>query len=67
MGAPKRIMIRHYEYRKSRIFFKSVTDPKIYEPVSKRRRMKIWDENKKKSFAKNLSLTDMSFGVTFIQ
>ena len=48
MGAPKRIMIRHYEYRKSRIFFKSVTDPKIYEPVSKRRRMKIWDENKKK-------------------
>ena len=48
MGAPKRIMIRHYEYRKSRIFFKSVTDPKIYEPVSKRRRMKIWDEDKKK-------------------
>ena len=52
MGAPKRIMIRHYEYRKSRIFFKSVTDPKIYEPVSKRRRMKIWDENKKKKFCK---------------
>ena len=44
-----------------------MTDPKIYESVSKRRRMKIWDEKKKKSFAKNLSLTDMSFGVTFIQ
>ena len=66
MGAPKRIKIRHYEYWKSGTFFKSVTDPKIYEPVSKRRQMKIWDENKK-SFAKNLSLTDMSFGVTFIQ
>ena len=48
MGAPKRIMIRHCEYWKSRIFFKSVTDPKIYESVSKRRRMKIWDEKKKK-------------------